>query len=181
MKRAIQRKLRKRPAWTSPPVTAVELMKQHVAPRTMTRALHWRIGGFGGLFELDCTGYKHPVLISGTDGVGTKLKMRHDHGQARHHRHRLRGHVRQRCHLRRCKAPGVPGLHRLRQERAGEDRRIVTGVAEGCVQAGCASGGRRNRRDARLLCRRTSTTWPASPWAWWTRKRSGQRPCSPAT
>ena len=33
------------------------------------------LGGFGGLFELDCTGYKHPVLISGTDGVGTKLKV----------------------------------------------------------------------------------------------------------
>ena len=53
---------------------AVDLMKQHVA-RTMNEHCIGGLGGFGGLFELDCTGYKHPVLISGTDGVGTKLKI----------------------------------------------------------------------------------------------------------
>ena len=53
---------------------AVDLMKQHVA-RTMNEHCIGGLGGFGGLFELDCTGYKHPVLISGTDGVGTKLKV----------------------------------------------------------------------------------------------------------
>ena len=53
---------------------AVELMKQHIA-RTMIRGKASDIGGFGGLFELDLTGYKHPVLVSGTDGVGTKLKL----------------------------------------------------------------------------------------------------------
>ena len=100
---------------------SVELMKQYVA-RTMNEHCIGGLGGFGGLFELDCTGYKHPVLISGTDGVGTKLKM-HDHGQARYHRHRLRGYVRERCHLRRCKAAGVPGLHRLRPQHSREDRR----------------------------------------------------------
>ena len=52
---------------------SVELMKQYVA-RTMNEHCIGGLGGFGGLFELDCTGYKHPVLISGTDGVGTKLK-----------------------------------------------------------------------------------------------------------
>ena len=51
---------------------SVELMKQYVA-RTMTESCIGGLGGFGGLFELDCTGYKHPVLISGTDGVGTKF------------------------------------------------------------------------------------------------------------
>ena len=49
-------------------------MKQYVA-RTMNEHCIGGLGGFGGLFELDCTGYKHPVLISGTDGVGTKLKI----------------------------------------------------------------------------------------------------------
>ncbi|MCI7349309.1 MAG: phosphoribosylformylglycinamidine cyclo-ligase, partial [Ruminococcus sp.] len=53
---------------------AVELMKQHVA-RTMTSGVLSGIGGFGGLFELDLTGISHPVLVSGTDGVGTKIKI----------------------------------------------------------------------------------------------------------
>ena len=53
---------------------AVELMKQHVA-RTMTSGCIGGLGGFGGLFELDCTDMPHPVLVSGTDGVGTKLKI----------------------------------------------------------------------------------------------------------
>jgi len=53
---------------------AVELMKQHIA-RTITSGASSDIGGFGGLFELDLTGIKNPVLCSGTDGVGTKLKL----------------------------------------------------------------------------------------------------------
>ena len=53
---------------------AVELMKQHIA-RTMTSGVVSDIGGFGGLFALDLTGMKNPILVSGTDGVGTKLKM----------------------------------------------------------------------------------------------------------
>ncbi|MCQ2489888.1 MAG: AIR synthase related protein, partial [Clostridia bacterium] len=53
---------------------AVELMKAHVA-KTMTEgAKLGAIGGFGGLFELP-SGYAKPVLVSGTDGVGTKLKI----------------------------------------------------------------------------------------------------------
>ncbi len=53
---------------------AVELMKKHIA-RTITSGALSGIGGFGGLFELDLTGISKPVLVSGTDGVGTKLKM----------------------------------------------------------------------------------------------------------
>lgn len=53
---------------------AVELMKKHIA-RTMTAGTASDIGGFGGLFSLDLTGYSKPVLVSGTDGVGTKLKI----------------------------------------------------------------------------------------------------------
>ena len=53
---------------------AVELMKKHIA-RTMTGGSADDIGGFGGLFALDLTGYNKPVLVSGTDGVGTKLKL----------------------------------------------------------------------------------------------------------
>ena len=53
---------------------AVELMKKHIA-RTMTAGAISGIGGFGGLFELDMTGISKPVLVSGTDGVGTKIKI----------------------------------------------------------------------------------------------------------
>ena len=53
---------------------AVELMKKHIA-KTLTAGALSDIGGFGGLFELDLTGISKPVLVSGTDGVGTKLKL----------------------------------------------------------------------------------------------------------
>ena len=53
---------------------AVELMKKHIAT-TMTSGVCSDVGGFGGLFELDMTGITKPVLVSGTDGVGTKLKI----------------------------------------------------------------------------------------------------------
>ena len=53
---------------------AVELMKTHIA-RTLTAGALGGVGGFGGLFELDVKGMEQPVLVSGTDGVGTKLKL----------------------------------------------------------------------------------------------------------
>lgn len=53
---------------------AVELMKKHIA-RTQTSGVMTGIGGFGGLFGLDLAGMTEPVLVSGTDGVGTKLKI----------------------------------------------------------------------------------------------------------
>lgn len=53
---------------------AVELMKGHIA-KTVTKGVLGDVGGFGGLFALDLNGIKSPVLVSGTDGVGTKLKI----------------------------------------------------------------------------------------------------------
>ena len=53
---------------------AVEKMKAYVQ-ETFTKGVLGGLGGFGGLFELDLEGYKKPVLVSGTDGVGTKLKI----------------------------------------------------------------------------------------------------------
>ncbi|MDE5569247.1 MAG: phosphoribosylformylglycinamidine cyclo-ligase [Ruminococcus sp.] len=53
---------------------SVELMKKHIA-KTMIPGCISGIGGFGGLFELDMTGINKPVLVSGTDGVGTKIKI----------------------------------------------------------------------------------------------------------
>lgn len=53
---------------------AVELMRTHIA-KTLTSGVCSDVGGFGGLFELDVKGMEKPVLVSGTDGVGTKLKL----------------------------------------------------------------------------------------------------------
>ena len=53
---------------------AVELMKQHVARTKIPGAIS-SIGGFGGLFQPDLVGMEEPILVSGTDGVGTKLKI----------------------------------------------------------------------------------------------------------
>lgn len=53
---------------------AVKLMREHVS-KTMTPGVLSDVGGFGGLFAPDISGMKEPVLVSGTDGVGTKLKL----------------------------------------------------------------------------------------------------------
>ena len=116
---------------------AVELMKQHIA-RTMTAGSMSDIGGFGGLFELDLTGISKPVLVSGTDGVGTKLKMaflmdKHDP-------------VGIDC-VAMCVNDiiccGAKPLFFLDYIACGKNypekiAQIVAGVAEGCVQSGAA-------------------------------------------
>ncbi len=119
---------------------AVELMRAHVA-RTLTPGCIGGLGGFGGLFELDCTNMPHPVLISGTDGVGTKLKLaflldKHDT-------------VGIDC-VAMCVndviCAGAKPLIFLDYIACGKNvpekiAQLVAGVAEGCVQAGCALVG----------------------------------------
>ena len=119
---------------------AVELMKAHVA-KTMTSGVISGIGGFGGLFELDTTGINKPVLVSGTDGVGTKIKIaflldKHDT-------------VGIDC-VAMCVNDiiccGAKPLFFLDYIAIGKNypekvAQIVSGVAEGCVQSGCALVG----------------------------------------
>ncbi|NLF34709.1 MAG: phosphoribosylformylglycinamidine cyclo-ligase [Clostridiales bacterium] len=116
---------------------AVELMKAHVA-RTATPGVLEDVGGFGGLFALDLAGIEHPVLVSGTDGVGTKLKLaflldKHDT-------------VGVDC-VAMCVNDiiccGAKPLFFLDYVAVGKNipervAAIVSGVAEGCVQGGCA-------------------------------------------
>ena len=116
---------------------AVELMKAHVA-RTNIPGVLSGIGGFGGLFEPDLKGIRRPVLVSGTDGVGTKLKLaflldKHDT-------------VGIDC-VAMCAndvaCSGAQPLFFLDYVACGKNvpekiAAIVSGVAEGCVQAGCA-------------------------------------------
>ena len=119
---------------------AVELMKQHVA-RTMTPGVADGIGGFGGLFELDVTGMERPVLVSGTDGVGTKLKLaflldKHDTVGIDCVAMCVNDVI---C----CGAKPLFFLDYVAVGKNVPERvaNIVGGVAEGCVQAGCALVG----------------------------------------
>jgi len=114
---------------------AVELMKKHIA-RTVTSG-GADIGGFGGTFPLDVTGIKNPVLVSGTDGVGTKLKIafltdKHDT-------------VGKDC-VAMCVNDiiccGAKPLFFLDYIACGKNvpekiEKIVSGVCDGCVDAGC--------------------------------------------
>lgn len=116
---------------------AVELMKTHIA-RTMTSGVCSDIGGFGGLFELDLDGIKKPVLVSGTDGVGTKLKI-----AFLMDRHDTVGIDCVAMCVNDIICCGAKPLFFLDYIACGKNRPeriadIVKGVAEGCVQAGCA-------------------------------------------
>ncbi len=119
---------------------AVELMKQHVK-RTVTPGVLDGIGGFGGLFELDLTDIRKPVLVSGTDGVGTKLKLaflldKHDTVGIDCVAMCVNDIV---C----CGAKPLQFLDYIACGKNVPEKiaAIVSGVAEGCVQAGCALVG----------------------------------------
>lgn len=116
---------------------SVELMKSHIA-RTKTSGVLSGIGGFGGLFGLDLAGMKEPVLVSGTDGVGTKLKLaflldRHD---------TIGIDCVAMC-VNDIICSGARPLFFLDYIACGRNipekiAAIVAGVAEGCVQSGAA-------------------------------------------
>ncbi len=114
---------------------AVELMKSHIK-RTMTDGVCSDIGGFGGLFELGKV--KNPVLVSGTDGVGTKLKL-----AFLMNKHDTVGIDCVAMCVNDVICCGAKPLFFLDYVAVGKNvpervASIVSGVAEGCVQAGCA-------------------------------------------
>jgi len=119
---------------------AVELMKRHIA-RTAVPGVISGIGGFGGLFELDTTGIARPILVSGADGVGTKLKIaflmnKHDTVGIDCVAMCVNDVV---C----CGAKPLVFLDYIACGKVAPERiaDIVKGVADGCVQAGCALVG----------------------------------------
>jgi phosphoribosylformylglycinamidine cyclo-ligase len=116
---------------------AVELMKKHVQ-KTFTSGVISGLGGFGGLFELDLEGITKPVLVSGTDGVGTKLKLaflldKHDTVGIDCVAMCVNDII---C----CGAKPLVFLDYIAVGKNYPEKieQIVAGVAEGCVQAGCA-------------------------------------------
>ena len=116
---------------------AVELMKKHIA-RTLTSGVCSDVGGFGGLFELDLTGITKPVLVSGTDGVGTKLKL-----AFLMDKHDTVGIDCVAMCVNDIICSGAKPLFFLDYIACGKNyperiADIVSGVCEGCVQSGCA-------------------------------------------
>lgn len=116
---------------------SVELMKQHIK-RTLTPGAMSDIGGFGGLFLPDLTGMANPVLVSGTDGVGTKLKI-----AMLLDKHDTIGIDCVAMCVNDVICCGAKPLFFLDYIACGKNipekiAAIVSGVAEGCVQAGCA-------------------------------------------
>jgi len=116
---------------------AVSRMKSHVA-RTARSGLMSGIGGFGGLFDLSILSVKEPVLVSGTDGVGTKLKLAFELN-----RHDTIGIDAVAMCVNDIITQGAEPLFFLDYIATGamdpaqiED--IVKGVSDGCVQSGCA-------------------------------------------
>jgi len=119
---------------------AVELMKKHVN-RTKIPGVIEEIGGFGGLFALPKTDYAEPVLVSGTDGVGTKLKI-----AMLADKHDTVGIDCVAMCVNDIICAGAKPLFFLDYIALGKNipekvEKIVAGVAEGCVQALCALVG----------------------------------------
>jgi phosphoribosylformylglycinamidine cyclo-ligase len=116
---------------------AVERMKRHVA-RTTRPEVIGGLGGFGGLFAMDREKYKEPILVSGTDGVGTKLKVAFAADK-----HDTVGIDAVAMCVNDIVVQGAEPLFFLDYLAVGvlepgKVEQIVAGVAEGCVQAGCA-------------------------------------------
>ena len=116
---------------------AVELMKKHIA-RTAVPGVMGQVGGFGGLFELDLEGISKPVLVSGTDGVGTKLKL-----AFMLDKHDTVGIDCVAMCVNDVICVGAKPLFFLDYIACGKNvperiEQIVAGVCEGCVQAGAA-------------------------------------------
>ena len=119
---------------------AVELMKSHVA-RTATSGVMTGIGGFGGLFEPDLTGINKPVFVSGTDGVGTKLKI-----AFLMDKHNTIGIDCVAMCVNDIICCGAAPQFFLDYIAVGKNypekiADIVSGIADGCVEAGCALVG----------------------------------------
>ena len=116
---------------------SVRLIKKHIA-RTNRPGMMGNIGSFGGMFDLASLGYKEPVLVSGTDGVGTKLKL-----AFMMDRHDTIGQDAVAMCVNDVLAQGAAPLFFLDYIAVGKNHpekieAIVKGVADGCVLSNCA-------------------------------------------
>lgn len=120
--------------------TSVELIKPH-AVRTHRAGVMAGLGGFGALFDLKAAGFEDPILVSSTDGVGTKLKIAIEYGQ-----HRTVGIDLVAMCVNDILVQGAQplffldyyGCGKLQPQHVAE---VVAGIADGCLEAGCSLVG----------------------------------------
>ena len=135
----------------------LNVSKKHVA-RTERAGVMGALGGFGGMFDLSKTGVKEPVLISGTDGVGTKLML-----AIKYDKHDTIGQDCVAMCVNDIIAAGAEPLYFLDYIATGKNEpakleQVVAGVAEGCVQSGAASSVGKQLKC--LVCMvKMTTTW----------------------
>ncbi|HEN2360834.1 TPA: phosphoribosylformylglycinamidine cyclo-ligase [Streptococcus agalactiae] len=115
----------------------VERIKKHVS-RTERAGVMGALGGFGGVFDLSKTGVREPILVSGTDGVGTKLML-----AIKYQQHDTIGQDCVAMCVNDIIAAGAEPLYFLDYIATGKNNpvkleEVVSGVAEGCIQAGAA-------------------------------------------
>ncbi|WP_028784675.1 phosphoribosylformylglycinamidine cyclo-ligase [Thalassobacillus devorans] len=116
---------------------AVEQMKKHVT-RTLRPEVVGSLGAFAGIFDISKFDYEHPVLVTGTDGVGTKLKLAFEMDK-----HDTIGQDAVAMCVNDIVAQGADPLFFLDYIACGKNNpdeieQIVKGIADGCEQSGCA-------------------------------------------
>ena len=121
------------------------------------------LGGFGALFDLKAAGFADPVLVSTTDGVGTKLKVAIETGHARH----ASASTSWPCAstISWCRAPSRCSSSTISPpagSSVGQASAVIGGIAEGCRQAGCALVGGETAEMPGMYAARAITTSPAS-------------------
>lgn len=129
-------------------------------------------GGFGGLFRPDLSGMSEPVLVSSTDGVGTKLKLAFTFKK-----HDSVGIDLVAMSVNDILVQGATPLFFLDYFATGKldvdtAETVVSGVAEGCRPGRLRPAGRRNPPKCPTCTRPVNTIWPVSAWAWWTTPNS---------
>lgn len=141
-----------------------------VAKRTRRPEVMAGLGGFGALCELPA-GYRQPVLVSGTDGVGTKLRLAMDLNT-----HDKIGIDLVAMCVNDLIVAGAEPLFFLDYYATGKldidvAADVVTGIGEGCEQSGCSLVGVRLPKCP-ACTRAVTTTWPVSASGWWKKRRS---------
>ena len=115
---------------------AKERIKRLLSSRKSASVLS-EIGSFGGVFQPDFSGMKEPVLVSSTDGVGTKIRIARDCGVHDTVGYDLVAHCVNDILVQGARPLVLPRLHSSWQDGPGRVESIVSGIARACAEFGC--------------------------------------------